>query len=107
MFLFRPHKAQYLNLQKKIEALESELSSYLESLSTKSVSFPYAKLHDLHVEINSIRNNNVKALLLGALNEKIVGRLYHYSPKLFPMYQSIQDQITELTANEQTTFDCF
>lgn len=107
MHLFRPYKVQYLNLKGKIDTLDLELSSYLETLSTRSVNFPYSKLHYLHEEINAVRNNTAKVSLLQSLNEKIVGRLYHYNPKLFSMYESIQEKITELTENEKTIFECY
>ena len=107
MFLSRPHKAQHLNLKRKIEALESILSSYLESLSTtRSVEFPYSRLSDLHQEINTISSNVVKVSLLQSLNETIVSRLYQHNPKLFPMYQAIDEEIAELTRDQKSTFGC-
>jgi hypothetical protein len=106
MFLFRPHKVQYIHLKRKIEELESILFSYLESLSTTRVDFPYSMLSDLYQEINSVSSNAVKVSLLRLLNAQIISRLSQYNPKLFSMYQSIEEEITELTNDQKSTFEC-
>jgi hypothetical protein len=107
MFLFRPHKVQYIHLKRKIEELESILSSYLESLSTtRRVDFPYPMLSDLYQEINSVSSNAVKVSLLRLLNAQIISRLSQYNPKLFSMYQLIEEEITELTNDQKSTFEC-